>query len=186
MGLLFFVICINDLPKITDSDANVVLSADDTSIVIINFNQGKFQTPLNNTLSDIIALFKTNFLSLKFNKTYYLEFSTKYCIDATLDINYFNNSIANVTHTKFRSLGIDDTLPWNNHIDQPNSRQNSACHAIRAVKAMLSRKALRMLYFSYVHSSGIIFGGNTPNIIKIFRLQKKNQNYNLFEENAFM
>jgi len=39
---------------------------------------------------------------------------------------------------------------------------------------MLSRKALRMLYFPYVHfviSCGIIVVGNTTNNIKIFRMQ---------------
>jgi len=44
---------------------------------------------------------------------------------------------------------------------------------------MLSRKALRILHFSYVHSVifyGIIVWGNTPNVIKIFRILKK---YNL-------
>jgi hypothetical protein len=70
---------------------------------------------------------------------------------------------------------VDDTLTWNNHTGQLISRLNSACYAIRAVNAMLSRKALRMLYFSYVHSIisyRIILGGNTPNRIKIFRIQK--------------
>jgi hypothetical protein len=54
----------------------------------------------------------------------------------------------------------DDTLTWDNNIEKLISRLNSACHAIRAVKAVMSRKALRMLYFSYVHSIityGIIF-----------------------------
>jgi len=75
---------------------------------------------------------------------------------------------------------VDDTLTWNNHNDQLISRLNSACYVIRAVNAMLSRKALRMLYFSYVHSIisyGIIFWGNTPNSIKIFRMQKSLKYY---------
>ena len=105
---------------------------------------------------------------------YYLEFRTENCIESTLDINCFNKSIANVTHTKFLGLATDDTLPWDNHINQLISRENSACHAhaIRAVKAMLSRKALRMPYFSYVHSvisSGIIFWGNGIDHILIDR-----------------
>ena len=65
---------------------------------------------------------------------------------------------------------------WNNHTDQLIPRRNSACYAIRAVNAMLSWKALRMLCFSYVHSIisyGIILGGNTLNSIKILRMQKK-------------
>jgi len=70
----------------------------------------------------------------------------------------------------------DYTLTWYNHIDHLISRLNPVCYAERAVKAMLSRKALRMPHFSYVHSIisyGIIFWGNTPNSIKIFRMQNK-------------
>jgi len=71
---------------------------------------------------------------------------------------------------------VDDNLTWKNHIDQFISKLNSASYAIRAVNATLSRKALRMLYFMYVHSIisyGIIFWGNTRNSIKIFRIEKK-------------
>jgi hypothetical protein len=85
---------------------------------------------------------------------------------------------------------IDDTVTVHNHIDQLISRLNPACYAIRAVKAMLTRKALKMLHFSYVHSIisyGIIFGGNTPNIIiTILGMKKKIKNYNEFQENVFM
>jgi hypothetical protein len=69
-----------------------------------------------------------------------------------------------------------DTLTRDNHIDQLISRLNSVCYAIRAVKAVLSREALRMLCFSYVHSVvsySIIFWGHTLLSIKIFRMQKK-------------
>jgi hypothetical protein len=68
------------------------------------------------------------------------------------------------------------TLTWDNHIDQLISKFNSPFYTVRAVKAMLSRKALRMLYFSYVLSIisyAIIFWGNTPNSIKVLRIKKK-------------
>ena len=120
---------------------------DDTSIIVTNSNQGGLKKALNKTISNIISQLKVNFLSLNFNKTYYLEFRTKNCTDATLDINYFNKSIDKVVHTKFLGLLIDDTLTWDNHTDQSISRLNSACYAIRAVKPMLSRKVLRMLNF---------------------------------------
>jgi len=45
---------------------------------------------------------------------------------------------------------IDDTVTGDNHTDQLMYRLNPACYAIRAVKAMLARKALKMLHFSYV------------------------------------
>jgi hypothetical protein len=91
--------------------------------------------------------FKANFLSPNFNKTHYSEFRTKNCNDTTLDINYFNKNIANVPYTKFLGLAIDGTLTWDNHSDQLISRLNTACYSVTAVTAVLSRKALRMLYF---------------------------------------
>jgi hypothetical protein len=164
-----------------------VLSAGDTSIIVTNSNHGGLQATFNATLTDIISWFQANFLSLNFNKMYYLEFRTINCTDITLDVIHFNKFTANVTHTQFLGLVIDYTLTWNNHIDQFISRLNCACYTIKAAKAMLSR-----LYFSYIHSIvpygiifwgnsityGIIFWGNTPNSIKIFRL-KKIKNYNL-------
>jgi hypothetical protein len=102
----------------------------------------------------------------------YLEFTIKNYIDGTLDINYFNQSIANMICTKLLRLVIDDTITWDNHTDQLISRLN----AVRAVQAMLPGKVLKMLYFSYVHSVisySIIFWG-----IKIFRMHKIFNNYN--------
>ena len=79
---------------------------------------------------------------------------------------------------------IEDTLTWDNHIDLLISRLDSACYVITALQAMLSRKALRMLYFSYVHSiiSYCIlhnFWGLTPLIVlKYSEFKKKNNNNN--------
>jgi hypothetical protein len=149
-----------------------VLNADDTSIIVTKSNQGGLRTALNKTLSDTISWFKANFLLLHFNIiTYYLDFRTRNCIDATLGINYFNESIANVAYINFVGLMIDGTLTWVDHIDQLISRLNSACYTIRAVRAIFTTEALRMLYFPYVHSvisCGIIFLCNTHNSIKVF------------------
>jgi hypothetical protein len=107
----------------------------------------------------------------------YLEFRNNSCIDTTLDINHFNKSIVNVTYTKFLDWATYDNPTWDNHADHLTSKLNSACYTITAVKAGLSEKALRMLYFSYVHSIisniSIFWEGHTPKSIKIFRMKKK-------------
>jgi hypothetical protein len=110
---------------------------------------GGFQTALNKTLSDIISSFKTNLLLLNFNKAYYLEFRTQNCIYTILYIDYFHKTIVYVPYKKFLGVVIVDTLLWDNYIDQLLSKLNSACYALRAVKAMWLRKALRMLYVSW-------------------------------------
>ena len=69
LGPLLFLIYVNDLSKITDSDAKVVLFADDSSFIVTNSNQGGLQTALNKTPSVIISWFKANIISLNFNKS---------------------------------------------------------------------------------------------------------------------
>jgi hypothetical protein len=84
-----------------------------------------------------------------------------------------NKTIINVPSVKFIGLLVDDTLSWEKHINQIASKLSSACYALTP---LLSRNALKMLYFSYAHSFisyGIIFWGTSTNSIKIFRLQKR-------------
>jgi hypothetical protein len=66
-------------------------------------------------------------------------------------------------------------ITWDNHTDQLISRFNFACYAITAVKAVLSRKYLRMLYFFYAHSiiSYTIILGVTPLIVLKYSECKK-------------
>jgi hypothetical protein len=52
---------------------------------------------------------------------------------------------------------------------------NRSCFAIQSVKSILPLDTLKMMYFSYVHSIityGVIFWGNSPYSIKIFRMQE--------------
>jgi hypothetical protein len=55
------------------------------------------------------------------------------------------------------------------------SRLGSACYAIGAVKPYMAQGTIRMIYFSYFHSVmtySLVFWGNSPHSINIFRLQK--------------
>jgi hypothetical protein len=81
LGPLFFLIYINDLPTIVNNNNNMVLFADDTSIIITDTHQRDFNINANQTFQDINTWFKVNLLTLNLNKTQYLEFRTK---------NYYN------------------------------------------------------------------------------------------------
>jgi hypothetical protein len=53
----------------------------------------------------------------------------------------------------------------------------------------MSQDALRMIHFSYVHSIityGVIFWGNLPHSIKIFRIKKNNKHYYKQKELGFV
>jgi hypothetical protein len=55
---------------------NMVLYAGDTSIIITDTNKLNFETNLNQTFKNLNSWFNVNLLTLNFNETQYLEFST--------------------------------------------------------------------------------------------------------------
>ena len=68
-----------------------------------------------------------------------LKFRNNYILNM-LDNKYLNKNVANLPYTKFLGLLVGDNVTWNKHIYQLISKSNSACYAIRALNAMLSRK----------------------------------------------
>ena len=93
LGPLLFLLYINDLPKITNNKNNnnkskLILFAADTSIIVTNPNPTEFIKYINMTFKNINEWFKTNLLSLNFDKTNFIQFITKNssCIDITLAV----------------------------------------------------------------------------------------------------
>jgi len=54
-----------------------------------------------------------------------------------------------------------------------NIKLNKVCYAIRSIKPFLSVDILRMIYFFYVMSYGIIFWGNSHPSNNIFKIKKR-------------
>jgi hypothetical protein len=69
LGPLLFLLYINDLQKIVNEKAEVVLYTDDTSIIITSFNPTDITNSANKMLQDINIWFTTNLLSLNAEKT---------------------------------------------------------------------------------------------------------------------
>ena len=115
-------------------------------------------------------------LKLNFQKTYYRHFITNSKCLVNIPISYKDNFISNTCSIKFLGISLNSTLSWKTHIEQLNSRLNSACSVIRSLKSFISVKNLRIIYFSYVHSIityGIIFWGISPYSHGIFKLQNR-------------
>jgi hypothetical protein len=77
--------------------------------------------------------------------------------------------------TKFLGLIIDETLSWNQHVDQTATKLCSACYALRNLKHIVPQSTVRTVYCAYIHSIlsyGIIYWGRSSNVSKLFILQK--------------
>jgi len=135
-----------------------------TSIIVTSPNLENFGAKIDNIFGDINNWFKANQLILNYNKTNYLQFTTKNSWDYEVKPNYQGNCIKSSSSTKFLGLTIDDYLTWKAHIDQMMSKLNTACFVIRMIQAIMSLETLRMVYFAYIHSVisyRIIFGGKS-------------------------
>jgi hypothetical protein len=78
LGSLLLLIYINDLPMVVDENTNMVLFADDMSILITGSNKMDFEENINQTFLNINTWFRSNRLALNLNKTQLLEFRTNH------------------------------------------------------------------------------------------------------------
>jgi hypothetical protein len=72
----------------------------------------------NNICKTFIILndcFKINLLSLNFNKTYCIHFTTNKTF--ALNTGYEDKLICNISHTKYFGIVIGSTLTWTNQIE---------------------------------------------------------------------
>jgi len=165
LGPIFFLIYINDLPRLAPTGTKILLYADDTSIIVTSPNLENYEKQINKIFRGINYWFKLNQLVLNYNKTHYLQFNMKNNREYVLKLNYHGNYVKSSPHTKSLGLIFDNSLLWKAHIDQTMSKLNTVCFLIRSLQAILSTETLRMVYFAYIHSImsyRIILGGNQP------------------------
>jgi hypothetical protein len=176
LGPLLFLLYINDLPTIIPKYNSIVLFADDTSILITDYNNADYNKNIHQSLTSLITWFNSNRLTLNINKTHYIEFKTKNYYQVQTKVQYDHKDLTNSTETKFLGLIIDETLSWNQHTDLIAAKLCSACYVLRNLKHIVPQATLRTIYYAYIHSIlsyGIIFWGNSSNVNKPFIVQKK-------------
>jgi hypothetical protein len=78
-----------------------ILYADDTSILCFNSDSVEHIMPLKIVLDKIDKWFTINSLSLNFNNTNYVHFSSKGNIKSNINVNYNDVPINNTYNTKF-------------------------------------------------------------------------------------
>jgi hypothetical protein len=73
---LLFLLYINNLLQIINSQSKPILFADDTSIIIYHPDSNYFQNSVNDVFADLNNWFKANKLTLNFDKTNFMKCAT--------------------------------------------------------------------------------------------------------------
>jgi hypothetical protein len=72
LGPLLFRVYINDLPITISKIPNSIMFADDTSIIITNDKKADCRNTLHLTVIEISSWFRSNLLTLNYDKTHFL------------------------------------------------------------------------------------------------------------------
>jgi hypothetical protein len=105
---------------------------------------------MKETFLEINIWFKANLLSMNFKKTQWLQFSTNKNISMDIQIGHKDKYIVRTSSTTFLGLIIDNALTWKCHTYYITGKLNAACFAIKTVKSILLREALKILYYFYI------------------------------------
>jgi hypothetical protein len=155
LGPMLFLIYINNFSLTLNKIASSVMFADDTSIVISNSNLDEFKKNINLVMNETVVWFQNNFLTLKCNKTHFLQFLTKKQNATKIQIVTSNKVITNTNSTKLFGLTIDNTLSWKEHILDLTSTLNKSCYTIRVIQPFTKNCLFFVLSFCNVLQSHI-------------------------------
>jgi len=94
---------------------------------------------------------------------------------------YDNRLIANMSYTIFLGITIENLLHRESHMDQLFPKLCAAYYAVSVLKLCMTQETLAMVYYAYTYfhlimNNDIIFWGDSPYSINVFRLQKKKGN----------
>lgn len=162
LGPFFFLIYVNDFSNYMDPITSV-LFADDTSLITGDSNYENLLQANNCTIKKAENWFSANNLLLNKDKTQKIVFSNN---------RYFNNNVC----VSILGMHLEPALNGSSHISYISKKLSGIIFLLRRLNSMIDKSTLRMVYFSLFHSVlsyGILLWGNSPNSIKIFRLQKK-------------
>ena len=160
LGPLLFLLYINDLPNIS-RNCSTILFADDLTISFCDSDLENLENSFNNEIPKLINWTLQNRLTINYEKTFYLIFTTRNISLPQLTINNF--VINRKSEGKFLGVIIDQNLKFNSHIRYISNKISKSIGILHRIKNYLPISTLRSLYFSFINPyllyCNLIWGG---------------------------
>ena len=151
LGPLLFSLYVNDMPLA--SSFKTTLFADDTLLMMTEYDLNKLQQQVNQNLALIENWLRYNKLSLNYNKTTYLLFTNKGKIkNSNFNVSINKIEIKRSDHVKYLGVYIDDKMNWSYHINHLTQHLRKSIGLICKIRHYVNEKTTRMLYYALVYS----------------------------------
>ncbi|KAA5787272.1 hypothetical protein F3H09_30810, partial [Pseudomonas aeruginosa] len=134
LGPFLFLVYINDLPKFIETRHEVVLFADDTSLLFKIKRQLEDYDDVNDAISRVVHWFSVNNLLLNNKKTKCIKFTTPNVRPVDTNIIVSGETLELVDSTVFLGITVDSKLQWGPHICKLANRLSSAAFAVKKIR----------------------------------------------------
>ena len=155
LGPLLFLIYINDINR-ASNNALLYLFADDSNAFISDSSLSLTFNKANRLCDELSHWFKSNLLSVNYDKTAYIlfypnstDFTTISCNNLIISMD--RNPINRISHIKFLGIFIDENLNFKYHITSLISKINSIRGMLYYRRDLIPFACRRNLYFALVH-----------------------------------
>jgi hypothetical protein len=152
LGPLLFNIYINDFPLEISKLAEVILFADDTSIICTSKDYNNLEIKLKEVLTHMIKWFQANSLTLNFDKTKILKFTHTLTTNYQLNISFLDTILKTAESVTFLGLQMDNHLMHKTHINHLLHKMSTLSFLMRKLLKLLSINNLKSVYYAYFHS----------------------------------
>ena len=178
LGLLLFLIYINDLPR-SSSKLTFYLFADDTNIYYESNNLNLLQRTVNKELKKVKMWLDMKKLSLDIDKTNFIILkSPEHPLAEAVSIKFGNLPIRKTCYVKFLGVLLDEHLSWKYHLTELSKKRARTCGMFFKIRYFLPINVSICLYnslFSSFLQYGILVWALTHDtyINPVFLLQKR-------------
>ena len=153
LGAPIFNIYTQELQKIS-KNADIIMFADDTNIIISSDNINDLIIKANNVLEKINQYMSANKLLVNESKSAYLLFKPKGKREPTNlgQIIIKETEIKRVQHARYLGIIIDDRMSFKQQFNNLNKKLKECVNALIAVRQTLNYRAKSQLYHSFFES----------------------------------
>lgn len=153
LGPILFIIFVND---IFDCPFQGVLQlyADDATLT---YGESSYEILKEKMLEDIMIFntwMQNNKLSLNFKKTNFIIYHLKNSDITNMfnEVCFDNHKIDRVDKSKYLGMIINETLNWNDHVDQVKKKVARFVGVLRRISYSLDEKIKKQIYYAHIHS----------------------------------
>jgi ribonuclease P/MRP protein subunit RPP40 len=143
LGLLLFLIYINDLGTIFEH-FSTILFADDSNLIVRGSSLRSLEEKINKDIPLLTTWLETNRLSLNLSKTHILVFGKKSKhTENTIITTIKGTTLDVVTHTKFVGVILYNALSWREHTLYLSKKISKSLGILTRARPFLNKSTLR-------------------------------------------